>query len=81
MFIANLGFCLLEGAAVGLTTSLLAKAKSRTRFAQDVGLALTGALFAAWFFSPPSANGGLGNLVGSLLGAVFLAAVGRLVSG
>jgi hypothetical protein len=81
MFIANLGFCLLEGVAVGATTSLLAKAKTRAGFAQDVGLALTGALLAAWFLSPPSANGGLGNLVGSMLGAVFVAALGRLVSG
>ena len=81
MFIAHLGYCLIEGAVVGLATGLVANSKSRVRFALDIGLATTGAVFGGWFFSPAVANGGLGNLAGALFGAVFVAALGRVVTG
>ena len=80
-FIANVGLCLLEGVAVGVAAGLLTKAKSRTRFAADIGLAMAGALLASWFFSPPSASGGIAYPAGSLIGAIFMAALGRLVTG
>ena len=81
MFIAHLGYCLVEGAVVGLAAGLVVNAKSRARFVLDIGLAMTGAVFGGWFFSPTMGDGGLGNLAGALFGAVFVAALGRLATG
>lgn len=81
MFIAHLSYCVVEGAVVGLATGLVANEKSRARFVLDIGLAMAGAVFGGWFFSPAVTTAGFGNLAGALFGAVFLAALGRLATG
>ena len=81
MYIANLVYCLVEGSAIGLTTSLWIGERSRWRIALDLAMGLSGALLGGWFLSPLAAGTGLGNLVGAFFGAVFLTALGRLIGG